>query len=218
MEDKRKEEQIELIRCPICEAVNVDNGGEIYCHRCDSRIYREPKYGLSRTWALLITAMILYIPANIFPVLQMQTIFSNSQNTIIEGIIALWDGGSYVVAAIILISSVFVPVLKFILLIYLLLSVRYPVSESKEMRYKLYFLTEVIGSWSMIDVFVVSVLTGLVKYSNFKIIAGPGATAFVLMVFFTMLAALSFDTRFIREKAGKRDDQNHGKEQMNESG
>ncbi len=210
MKNSKTEEQIELIRCPICEAVNVDNGGEIYCHRCDSRIYREPKYGLSRTWALLITAMILYIPANFFPVLETQTIFSSSQNTIIGGIIALWDEGSYIVALIILVSSVFVPILKFILLIYLLLSVRHPVSESKETRYKLYFLTEIIGSWSMVDVFVVSILTGLVKYSNFKIMAGTGATAFVLMVFFTMLAAFSFDTRFIQENDKKRDTKKKG--------
>jgi paraquat-inducible protein A len=199
MKNKTTDDEIELIRCPVCEAVNIDNGGELYCHRCNSRIYRDPKYGISRTWALLITAMILYIPANFFPVLQVHTVFSNSQNTIVGGMISLWDEGSYAVALVILVASVFVPILKFILLIYLLLSVKHPVSESPETRYKLYYLTEVIGPWSMVDVFVVSVLTGLVRYSSFSIVAGTGATAFVLMVFFTMLAALSFDTRYIRQ-------------------
>jgi paraquat-inducible protein A len=189
----------ELILCPVCEAVNVDSGSELHCHRCGSRIYRDPKVGTSVTWALLFTAIVLYIPANIYPVLEVQTAFSHTSNTIIGGVISLWDEGSYAVAVIILVASVFVPVLKFILLIYLLVSVRYRVTESKETRHKLYYLTEVIGSWSMIDVFVVSVLTGLVKYSNFKIIAGTGATSFVIMVFFTMLAAFSFDTRLIKQ-------------------
>jgi len=105
---------------------------------------------------------------------------------------------------IILIASVFVPILKFVLLLYLLISVHYPVSESKALRHKLYYLTEMIGPWSMIDVFVVSILVGLVKFDTFTILAGPGATAFVLMVFFTMLAALSFDPRLIREHPNKR--------------
>ncbi len=201
-------EKLTVIRCPVCEAVNVDHGGPIRCHRCESRIYREPKYGLGRTWALLLTAMILYLPANLYPVLQVQNVFGgHTSNTIIGGIILLWDQGSYPVALIILAASVFVPVLKFVLLLYLLISVRYPVSESKALRHKLYYLTEIIGPWSMVDVFVVSILTGLVKFDSFKVLAGPGATAFVLMVFFTMLAALSFDPRLIRETSRKRSPQ-----------
>lgn len=198
-------EKLTVIRCPVCEAVNVDHGGSIRCHRCDSHIYREPKHGIGRTWALLLTAMILYLPANFYPVLQVKNMLgSSSGNTIIGGVILLWDQGSYPIALIILVASVFVPILKFVLLLYLLISVRHPVSDSKALRHKLYYLTEIIGPWSMIDVFVVSILTGLVKFDSFKILAGPGATAFVLMVFFTMLAALSFDPRLIREYPRKR--------------
>ena len=194
----------DVIRCPVCEAVNYDHGGEIYCHRCRSRIYRSPKYGVGRTWALLLTAMMLYLPANYYPVLQVHNILSQSSNTVIGGIQALWDQGSYPVALIILTASVFIPILKFVLLLYLLVSVHYPVSESKAMRHKLYYLTELIGPWSMVDVFVVSILAGLVNFDTFTILAGPGAMAFVLMVFFTMLAALSFDPRFIRVYSSKR--------------
>ena len=188
-----------LIRCPVCEAVNVDRVEQIVCHRCGSHIYRHPNSGVGRTWALLLTAMILYFPANFYPILEIKSLMGHSSNTIIGGVIALWDDGSYPVALIIFLASVVVPILKFILLLYLLISIRYPVAESKSARHRLFTFIEIIGPWSMVDVFVVTILTGLVKYSSFKIIAGPGATAFVLMVFFTMLAALSFDPRWIRE-------------------
>jgi len=71
---EKKTDSLPVIRCPVCEAVNYDHGGEIHCHRCGSRIYRDPKYGVGRTWALLLTAMILYIPANVYPVLQVHNI------------------------------------------------------------------------------------------------------------------------------------------------
>jgi paraquat-inducible protein A len=141
----------------------------------------------------------LYIPANLYPILTIHNLFGRTNNTIIGGVIALWDSGSYAVAAIIMFASVVVPILKFIVLLYLLISVHYPVRSSKTLRHRLYTITEWIGPWSMVDVFVVSILVGLVRYQSFQILAGPGATAFVLMVFFTMLAALSFDPRLIRE-------------------
>ena len=193
-----------LLRCPVCEAVNEDREEQTVCHRCGSHIYRHPNSGVGRTWALLLTAMILYFPANLYPILEIKSLMGHSSNTIIGGVIALWDDGSYPVALIIFLASVVVPILKFILLLYLLISIRYPVAESKSARHRLFTLIEIIGPWSMVDVFVVTILTGLVKYSSFKIIAGPGATAFVLMVFFTMLAALSFDPRWIRESEERR--------------
>jgi paraquat-inducible protein A len=208
-EKKRELGQEEVIRCPVCEAVNIDRGGAIECHRCHSRIYRYPKFGVSRTWALLITAMVLYFPANFYSVLEIKNLLGHSSNTIIGGVIALWDQGSYPIALIIFLASVLIPILKFILLLYLLISVHYPVAESKTMRHRFHALIEVIGPWSMVDVFVVTILTGLVKYESFTILAGTGATAFVLMVFFTMLAALSFDPRLI---------QDHKKRRQNESG
>ncbi len=188
-----------VIRCPVCEAANYDHGGTIVCHRCGTRIYRYPRYSIHRTWALLITAMLLYFPANFYPILEIKSYLGHSSNTIIGGVIVLWDEGSYPVALIIFLASVLVPILKFILLLYLLISVRYPVAESKATRHRLYSIIEIIGPWSMVDVFVVTILAGLVKFSSFHIIAGPGATAFVLMVFFTMLSALSFDPRLIQE-------------------
>jgi paraquat-inducible protein A len=188
------------VRCPVCEAVNPDMGGDERCVRCGSRIYPAPRVSLGRSWAFLVTAMILYLPANYYPVLELKNVLYQGGNTIIGGVIQLWDQGSYVIALIILVSSVFIPILKFILLLYLFVSVRYPVAVSKQVRHRLHSVIEVIGPWSMIDVFVVSILAGLVKYESFNIVAGQGAAVYVLMVFFTMLSALSFDPRLIQEK------------------
>jgi len=192
----------DIVRCPICEAVNYNSTGKITCHRCQSTIYKDLKKSTSRAWAFLVTALILYIPANLYPILISEQFHTQEGNTIIGGIILLWEEGSYPIALIILVASVLVPILKFIVLLYLLISTssinRY--KRSKVNQHKLHYLTEVIGPWSMVDVFVVAVLTGLVQLSTIKVLAGPGATAFVLMVLFTMFSALSVDTRLFEER------------------
>ncbi len=194
-------DESKLLRCTVCEAVNLDKGDDIYCHRCNSRIFRNPKLSTSRAWAFLITAFILYIPANIYPILFSEKLGSRDANTIIGGIIVLWEDGSYPIAMIILVASVLVPILKFIVLIYLLIkskTKRY--KKNKINQHKLHYMTEIIGPWSMVDVFVVAILTGLVHMTTVRVIAGPGATAFVLMVLFTMFAALSIDVRLFEER------------------
>jgi len=190
-----------LLRCSVCEAVNIDREGDIHCHRCNSRIFRNPKLTTSRAWAFLITALILYVPANLYPILVSEQFISREGNTIIGGIILLWEEGSYPVAMIILVASVLVPILKFIVLLYLLISANLKKHRyTKVDQHELHYMTEVIGPWSMVDVFVVAVLTGLVHVGSIRVIAGPGATAFVLMVLFTMFSALSIDTRLFKER------------------
>lgn len=190
-----------LLRCPVCEAVNIDREGDIYCHRCQTRIFRDPKLGTSRAWAFLLTALILYIPANLYPILVSEQFVSREGNTIIGGIILLWEEGSYPIAVIILVASVLVPILKFIVLLYLLISAHFKKHRYTQVdQHRLHYMTEVIGPWSMVDVFVVAILTGLVHLGSIRVIAGPGATAFVLMVLFTMFAALSIDTRLFKER------------------
>jgi len=199
--DNLEVDKSHLVRCSICESVNLDRGDDIYCHRCNSRIFRNLKIGTAKAWALLITALIFYIPANIYPILISEQLGSKHGNTIVGGIILLWEDGSYPIALIILVASVLVPILKFIVLIYLLINSKIKRYErSKINQHKLHYMTEIIGPWSMVDVFVVAVLTGLVQMTTIKIIAGPGATAFVLMVLFTMFAALSIDTRVFEER------------------
>ncbi len=194
---RRDEIDGKLIACPICEAVNPDTSDEVVCRRCKQRIYHPIHRSYQRSWALLITAMILYIPANMYPILITMQFGRQQENTIIGGVISLWEHGSYPIALIILFASVFVPIVKFIMLLYLLISVRKRTGASKVDKHKLFYITEIIGPWSMIDVFVVAILATLVQYTYVRIIPGVAATAFALMVIFTMLAAHSFDTRMI---------------------
>ncbi len=190
-----------FIRCHTCEAVNCeDEDSEQYCRRCNSKMH-EPKYlSYHKTWAFLITAIILYFPANLYPILITKKFGVETESTIIGGIIHLWEAGSYPIALIILVASVFVPLLKFIFIIYLLISTKYNVKSSNVEKHKLFHITEIIGPWSMIDVFVVIILSVLIHFSGVQVFPGAGVTSFALMVFFTMLSALSFDTKLIKKE------------------
>jgi len=190
----------ELLRCPVCEAVNLDKGKQNICRRCGSPIYKHKRFKTEKSWAYLITAMIAYIPANLYPMLITSQFGMKEGSTIIGGVILLWEHGSYPIAVIIFFASIMIPLLKFLILIYLLISVKYPLGKDKKInKHKLYYLTEAVGPWSMIDVFVVAILMALIHLSNIEIIAGTAATAFAISVFFTLLAAHAFDERLIRE-------------------
>lgn len=189
----------QLIRCPICGAVNIDKGRENRCRRCASAIYHHTRFSTEKSWAYLITAMIAYIPANIYPMLITKQFGSEEGNTLLGGVVMLWEHGSYPIAMIIFVASILIPVLKFLVLIYLLISVKYPIGKDKKVnKHKLYYMTEIIGPWSMIDVFVVAILAALIHLANIEIIAGMAATAFALSVFFTLLAAHAFNERLIK--------------------
>jgi paraquat-inducible protein A len=188
-----------FIRCHICETVNYDKEDNLLCRRCDSTLHHPSYVSFHRTLAFLITAIILYIPANIYPILISKQFGITTESTIIGGIIHLWEAGSYPIALIILVASVFVPLLKFIFIIYLLIATKYNVNSSRVDKHKLFYITEAIGPWSMIDVFVVIILSVLIHFSGIQVFPGTGATSFALMVFFTMLSALSFDTRLIKK-------------------
>ena len=196
---EKRVQKDKFVRCHICEAVNEEKVGEIICRRCGEKIHTHKDISLHRTIAFLITAIILYIPANIYPILVTRQFGVVQESTILGGIMHLWEMGSYPVAIIILLASVFVPILKFIFITYLLISTKYNVKSSTIDKHKLFYITEVIGSWSMVDVFVVAILSVLIHFTAVQILPGTGATAFGLMVFFTMLSALSFDTRLIKK-------------------
>jgi len=179
--------------------VNIDKGKENRCRRCDSAMYQHKRFSTERPWAFLITAMIAYIPANIYPMLITKQFGSEEGNTLLGGVIMLWEHGSYPIAAIIFVASILIPLLKFLVLIYLLISVKYPLGKDKKVnKHKLYYMTELIGPWSMIDVFVVAILAALIHLANIEIIAGMAATAFALSVFFTLLAAHAFNEHLIK--------------------
>jgi len=185
-----------LLACPHCDAVWRDAADGEPCGRCGTRLYRRKPYSLSRTWAFLIAACIMYIPANLLPVMITRTLFGAQYDTILSGVIYFWVSGAYGLAAIIFIASFLVPLFKLTVLILLALLAQRGSDWRRPERAKLYHIVEIIGRWSMLDVFVVSLLTGLVQIQGFAVIhAGVGIAAFGSVVVLTMLASLSFDPR-----------------------
>jgi paraquat-inducible protein A len=195
-----------MVACSHCaklwKAIEV---GE-RCGCCGAKLHMRKPDSLRRTWAFVIAACILYLPANILPIMITSSFPGEEQHdTIMSGIIYFWVSGSWVVAAIIFIASFVVPLFKLAVMMLLLISVR-PRSRSQLLqRTKLYRVVEVIGRWSMLDVFVVSLLTGLVQIHGFaEVHPGPGIAAFAAVVILTMLASMSFDPRLIWD-AGERE-------------
>jgi len=189
----------QLMRCNICEAVNINRGEVTPCRRCGTSIYHET-FSTQKSWAYLLTAMIAYVPANLYPMLITKQFGAVEGSTILGGVVMLWEHGSYPIAMIIFFASIVIPLMKFLVLIYLLISVKYPIGKDRKInKHKLYYMTEAVGPWSMIDVFVVAILAALIHLANVEIVAGTAATAFAISVFFTLLAAHAFDERLIKE-------------------
>lgn len=158
---------------------------------------------LNRTWALILTAVILYIPANLLPIMHVHAINGSSGHTIMGGVIELWQMGSWDIAAVVFIASVFVPVLKIISLGVLVWLTQKRSTLNLKSRTKIYAMVEFIGQWSMLDVFVVILLSALGKFGNLLDIApGAGAAAFGGVVVVTMIAAMGFDPRLAWRQAG----------------
>ncbi|MBJ7550836.1 paraquat-inducible protein A [Marinomonas ostreistagni] len=152
------------------------------------------------TWALLLTAVLLYLPANLLPIMTTRFLGADSPSTIVGGVITLWDHGSYFIATVIFVASILVPVFKMLAIGYLNYSVQTKSKASIKQRYILYRITEIMGRWSMIDVFVVAILAGLVQLgSTMSVYPGSAVIAFCAVVVLTMLAAMSFDSRMIWE-------------------
>jgi len=193
-----------LACCHICYKLASESLHD--CPRCGAALHLRTPDSLHRTLALLITAMILYIPANVLPIMTTTTLGSETESTIVGGVLLLIQMGSYPVAAVIFIASVMVPIGKFIALIVLYWSVvrRHPTSHRQ--RTVLYRATEFIGRWSMVDVFVVTVLVALVSLGGImRITPGVASVAFGGVVIVTMLAAESFDPRLMWDQLGEDD-------------
>lgn len=158
----------------------------------------DPDRSIQHTWALLLTAMLLYIPSNTMPIMNTRLLGNDDPSTIMGGVVLLWQLGSYPVALIIFIASVFIPVVKLVILCWLTFSVQKGWVDTQQERVFWYRVTEFVGRWSMVDVFVVAVLVSLVQLGNtVSIYPGPAVLAFSGVVIITMLAAITFDTRLI---------------------
>jgi paraquat-inducible protein A len=174
------------------------------CVRCGAHLHFRKPDSLSRAWALLIAAYVLIIPANVLPVMETGSLFGTEDDTILSGVIYLWTSGSEPLAIILFIASIAIPAAKLVSLTYLLVSVQRHSPFAPRERTRLYRILEAVGRWSMIDVYVASMLTALVQFGSLMSIrAGSGAIAFGAVVVLTMFAAESFDPRLIWDTAGK---------------
>ncbi|MFA9438425.1 paraquat-inducible protein A [Uliginosibacterium sp. sgz301328] len=168
------------------------------CPRCDAPLHLRKPNSIARTWALVITACILYVPANVLPVMQTTTLGATQNDTILSGAAYLWNTGSWDLAIIVFIASIVVPMAKLIALITLLLSVQRRSQHQIQQRTRLYRLVEIVGKWSMLDIYVAALLATLVHFGSLLTIrTGPGAIAFGAVVVVTMFAAKSFDPRLM---------------------
>lgn len=188
-----------LALCTVChQLAKYHHGVENYCPRCESKIRMRFKDSIQRCWALTICSLIAFIPANAYPIMTFLSFGKGQGDTILSGIFALIKFEMYPIAAIVFIASFVVPLAKIIGLLVLLISLQSRKSYSKEKRTKMYRYIEFFGKWSMLDVFVVALLVSLVEFgSMLEIVAGPGATAFGIMVVLTIFAANSFDPRLL---------------------
>ncbi|HWK70513.1 paraquat-inducible protein A [Pollutimonas sp. M17] len=166
------------------------------CERCGARIHFRKPDSFSRVWALVIAASIIYIPANVLPVMRVRTATSDGAHTILGGVIELWRLGSWDLAVIVFIASVVVPMTKLLALMVLMVKHHWRGSVVQRQRTRLYELIEFIGQWSMLDVFVVILMTAMANFPGIsQVIAGPGAASFGVVVILTMLATMSYDPR-----------------------
>jgi paraquat-inducible protein A len=158
---------------------------------------RKPN-SIKRTWALVLAACIFYIPANLFPVTIVTSLGKAQADTIMSGVIYFIGSGMWPIALVIFVASILVPILKLIILTFLLISVQRKSTWRPKDRTRLYRITEAIGRWSMVDIYVVTILVALVNLGSLATIkAGPGAVFFAAVVVITMFASMSFDPRLI---------------------
>jgi paraquat-inducible protein A len=191
--------ELGLIGCHVCGLVCRDTRTrDLTCPRCGAQLHRRKSASISRTWALLIAAFIFYLPANLLPIMRTVSLGDVDDNTILSGVVELWVKGSPDLAVIVFTASIVVPMLKFLVLGLLLISAQRGSSWAQRQRAKLYRLVELIGYWSMLDVFVVALLTALVRFGVLSQVEPlPGVIYFGLTVVATMLASMSFDPRLI---------------------
>ncbi len=168
------------------------------CPRCHHPLAHDPGAGLQRTWALLLASAVLLLPANLLPMMSTVQALRTTPHTLIGGIVELWADDAWGLAVLVFVASIVVPLLKVGALAVLAWTTRHAPGWRRLERARLYRLVEVVGQWSMLDVYVVLLLVGMVRFGNLAgAIPGPGLLAFAAVVVLTMLAAHSFDPRWI---------------------
>jgi paraquat-inducible protein A len=202
--------QCGLVLCHDCGllARACAHAHELSCPRCGAAMHMRKPASLSRTWALLIGAMVLYVPANVLPVMYTSSLFGAQNDTILSGVVYLWTSGSWPLAIVVFVASIAVPMLKILAIAYLTISTQLRSSWQPAQRTRIYRLVEFVGRWSMLDIYVITMLVALVQFQALATIqAGAAAIAFGAVVVLTMFAAMTFDPRLIWDAA----EQDHAK-------
>ena len=194
-----------LVGCDACSLVCVSapSGEQGFCPRCGEALHSRRKHALQRSWGLIIAALLCYIPANALPVLRTNMLGSTEDDTILGGVVLLYNSGSWPLALIVLVASVAIPLGKLVALSYLLLQVQRGRVTSTRDKTKLFRVVEVIGKWSMLDVFVDAYTVAMVQLQPLMSVEpGPGIVFFAAVVVLTVLAAEYFDPRLIWDAEG----------------
>lgn len=188
-----------LLRCEGCTLLSPV--GTHSCPRCDTGLEARRPDSLARTWALVIAASICYLPANLYPVMIYSQLGKAEGDTILSGVQLMFAMGWWAIGSLIFFASILVPLLKLLVLTGLLISVQRRSRWRPRDRTLLYRVVEYIGRWSMLDMFVVSLMVALVQLGAIaNMEPGPGATFFAAVVILTLFAAMSFDSRLIWDR------------------
>ena len=201
-----------FVSCEACGLLSRPAGAEEpgECPRCGEELEFRRRDAVQRTWALVIAAAICYLPANILPVMRTTTLTSEEPDTIISGVVYLYTSGSWYLALILLIASVMIPLAKLAALVYLLVTVQRGSVRNNRERARLYRVLEIIGRWSMVDVFVATFVVALIQLQPLmSVTPEPGVLFFSAVVILTIIAAESFDPRLIW-------DSSQGKQETND--
>ncbi len=198
-----------ILVCPECHQLNrqIDGLDGQVCIRCGGRVHVRHPNSLGRTWALLLTAAILFVPANLLPIMTVSALGKGEPDTIMSGVITLVQMGSLPVALVVFVASILVPTFKLVGIALLLISVQRHQPLSARQRIIMFRFIEWIGRWSMLDIFVIAILVTLVNFGSLaRIEPNLGAVAFACVVILTMLAAVTFDPRLIWDNTESNDD------------
>jgi paraquat-inducible protein A len=188
-----------LISCKNCHKMyEKENYDDFVCIRCKHKVRHRIQNSLQVSLALTICAILLYIPAMLYPMMEVTKLGVNVESTILEGVISFLDMESYFIAFVIFIASVVIPMIKLIGLLFIFISLKINVKMQNKTKILIFKFIEAIGKWSMIDIYVVAILASVVQLDEiFNIKGGIAASSFALMVILTMIAAHRFDTRII---------------------
>lgn len=185
-----------LAGCHTCCKVSPET--EHHCPRCGTPLHTRKPNSVQRTMALLLAASALYVPANALPIMTVSEFGDTEPTTIVQGMVDFWKSGAYPIALVIFTASIFIPLLKILALLWLCAAASGKVDPSPKTLSKVYWMTEVMGRWSMVDIFVVAILVAMVQLGSLMtVVPGPAALAFGGVVILTMFSAMSFDPRLL---------------------